>query len=60
MKSAFLGSYYLGIIITIFPIVAMLYFQTIEQVFVFNLVVGIVLTVFSKIMLQTKFKKEAL
>ncbi|MGW9102928.1 hypothetical protein ACWGPZ_30010 [Priestia megaterium] len=60
MKSAFLGSYYLGIIITILPIVAMLYFQTIEQVFVFNLVVGIVLTVFSKIMLQTKFKKEAL
>lgn len=60
MKSAFLGSYYLGIIITILPIVAMLYFQTIEQVFIFNLVVGIVLTVFSKIMLQTKFKKEAL
>lgn len=55
MKSAFLIAFYVGIICIVYPIVAMIYFQTVEDVFVFNLIVGVLVTVFAKVVLNKKF-----
>lgn len=50
MKIVFNLAFYIGLLTIIFPIVAMLYFQTVEQIFVITLIIGIGTTIFTKLL----------